>query len=381
MEGYEIIAYLVFLFLASLHCFFYAVETPVVFNKKEKRIITMKRPYVQAKGINRVQELKEELQKHLSLFQQYEGIAGIMLDGGMSREFADALSEIDVVLFLHREQFEQYHNKLTPTALGIAMIDHYLYDIKLYCYEEEMEYSYGQVELWDMSYAQILYDPKGELQHLFDVKLKETVEPDSAGGYLFDAWWHYRLAGDIWIAREDCVQGHLVLNSAIAPLLSALYVINGEYIPHEKWLVHMSRSLAWLPENYEQQLEQLFCVKDFSLESLKARQAVFQQLWIRLDEKLCAMTDCPAGLNLMHKGSYQSLYELYEKGKISLTDWSKCHSIEELNHDPLHKLAKLEYDSIVFRYDVLQTLTEQDMYSWFYRMVKVLGNSSCRPEL
>ena len=62
----------------------------------------MKRPYVQAKGMNRVQELKEELRKHLPLFQQYEGLAGIMLDGGMSREFADSLSEIDVVLFLHR---------------------------------------------------------------------------------------------------------------------------------------------------------------------------------------------------------------------------------------------------------------------------------------
>ena len=333
----------------------------------------MKRPYVQAKGMNRVQELKEELRKHLPLFQQYEGLAGIMLDGGMSREFADSLSEIDVVLFLHRKQFDQYHNQLTPTALGITMMDHYLYDIKLCCYEEEMERPYGQVELWDLSYAQILYDPKGELQHLFDMKLIETVEPDSASGYLFDAWWLYRLAGDIWIAREDCVQGHFVLNSAIKPLLSALYVINGEYIPHEKWLVHMSRSLMWLPENYEQQLEHLFCVKDFSLESLKERQAVFQQIWTKLDEKLCSMSDCPAGLNLMHKGSYQALYELYEKGEISVADWTKCHSIEELNYDPLHKLAKLERDSIVFQYDRLQILTERDMYSWFYQIVKTLG--------
>lgn len=335
----------------------------------------MKRPYVQAKGINRVQEFKEELQKHLPLFQQYEGIAGIMLDGGMSRGFADALSEIDVVLFLHKEQFIQYRNQLTPTALGITMIDHYLYDIKLCCYEEEMERSYGQLELWDLSYAQILYDPKEELQHLFDVKLQATVEADSAGGYLFDAWWHYRLAGDIWIAREDCVQGHFVLNSAITPLLSALYIINGEYIPHEKWLVHMSRSLTWLPENYEEQLEQLFCIKDFSIESLRIRQNSFHQLWTRLDEKLCAMTDCPTGLNLMHKESYKPLYELYEKGKISLADWTKRHSIEELNYDPLHKLAKLEHDSIVFQYECLQTLTEQDLYSWFYQIVNVMSGN------
>lgn len=332
----------------------------------------MKRPCVQAKGINRIKELKEELQNHLPLFQQFEGLAGIMLDGGLSREFADSLSEIDVVIFLHQVEFDQYHNKLTPTALGITMMDNYLYDIKLCCYEEEVERPYGQIELWDMSYAQILYDPKGELQRLFDMKLKETVEPDSACGYMFDAWWLYRLAGDIWIAREDCAQGHLVLNSAIKPLLSALYVINGEYIPHEKWLVHMSRSLTWQPDNYEQQLEHLFCVKNFSLESLKERQAVFHQIWTTLDEKLCSMSDCPAGLNLMHKYSYQAIYDLYKKGEISVAEWTKCHSIEELNYDPLHKLTKLENDSIVFQYNRLHTLTEQDMYSWFYQIVTAL---------
>lgn len=111
------------------------------------------------------------------------------------------------------------------------------------------------------------------------------------------------------------------------------------------------------------------------MESLKIRQNSFHQLWTRLDEKLCTMTDCPAGLNLMHKGSYKSLYELYEKGKISLEDWTKCHSIEELNYDPLHKLAKLENESIVFQYECLQTLTEQDLYSWFYQIVKAMSGS------
>lgn len=132
----------------------------------------------------------DELQKQLPLLRQYEGIARIILDGGMSRGFADDLSEIDVVVFLHREQFDDYHNKLTPTALGITMINHYLYDIKLCCYEEELERTYGQIELWDLSYAEILYDPQRKLQHLFDVKLKETVTPDDAGGYLFQAWWY-----------------------------------------------------------------------------------------------------------------------------------------------------------------------------------------------
>ncbi|MDO5291986.1 MAG: hypothetical protein Q4F05_04465 [bacterium] len=336
----------------------------------------MKRPYVQAKGINRSMELKKELNNHLQLFLQFKDIAGIMLNGGISRGFADSLSEIDVVIFLHKEQFYTYKNEITPTALGITKIDHYLYDIKLCCYEEEMERTYEQLELWDLSYAQIIYDPNEELKQLFEEKLKTTVEYTSAGGYLFDAWWHYRLAGDIWITRMDTAQGHFILNAAIAPLLSALFIINKVYIPHEKWLIHMSRSLAWRPNDYERQLEQLICIKDSSLQCLIDRQLVFHQLWTELDAKLCELTVCPAGINLMHLSSYQSLYSLYEQGEISRKDWSMHHSIDELNYDPLNKLIKLNGDTISFQYDLLNSLTEDDLYSWFYQIADALRQNT-----
>ncbi len=336
----------------------------------------MKRPYVQAKGTNLLNELMNELHNHLQLFLQFKDIAGIMLNGGMSRGFADSLSEIDVVIFLHQEQFNHYYNTITPTALGITMIDYYLYDIKLCCYEEERNRTYEQLELWDLSYAHILYDPKEELKQMFNEKLKTSIDYASACGYMFDAWWHYRLAVDIWIAREDTAQGNYILNAAITPLLSALYIINKEYIPHEKWLIHMSRSLAWLPQGYEQQLEELICIKDSSLPCLIERQSAFHQLWNELDTKLCELTTCPHGINLMHLSSYQTLCLLYEKGEISIEEWSLHHSISELNYDPLNKLVKLEGDIISFRYDRLNLLTESDMYSWFYQIVEALKQNT-----
>lgn len=336
----------------------------------------MKRPYVQAKGTNIKNELLQELTKHLPLFQQYEGIAGIMLNGGISRGFADALSEIDVVVFLHHEAYTRYQRTLTPSALGITMLDNYLYDIKLCCYEDEMNRQYAQLELWDLSYAQILYDPSNELQQLFKVKLKETVDYSSAGGYLFDAWWHYRLAGDIWIAREDTAQGHYVLNAAITPLLSALFVINQEYIPHEKWIIHMSRTLPWLPACYDEHLEKILCVKDLSLDTLIHRQLAIQTLWEQLDKKLCELISCPAGINLMHLNSYRSLCELYERGMISVKDWNKNHSVGDLNYDPLNKLIKIDGDVIYFQYDSLNSITENEMYSWFYQIVEAFRNQN-----
>ena len=86
--------------------------------------------------------------------------------------------------------------------MGITVIDGYLYDIKLVNYEDELERSYDSTALWDLSYADILYDPEGKIAEFKSRKLACTVDIDSAGGLLWEAYWNYRLAGDIWIYRQ-----------------------------------------------------------------------------------------------------------------------------------------------------------------------------------
>ena len=46
------------------------------------------------------------------------------------------------------------------------MIDGYLYDIKLEDYEAALAREYPMVALWDLSYAQIVYDPQEKLAAL-----------------------------------------------------------------------------------------------------------------------------------------------------------------------------------------------------------------------
>ena len=87
--------------------------------------------------------------------------------------------------------------------MGITVIDGYLYDIKLVNYEDELERSYDSTALWDLSYADILYDPEGKIAEFKSRKLTCTVDIDSDGGLLWEAYWNYRLAGDIWIYRQD----------------------------------------------------------------------------------------------------------------------------------------------------------------------------------
>ncbi len=116
------------------------------------------------------------LNKNISKIKEFNNIAGIMLDGGMSRGYADYLSEIDVVIFLHDNAFKGYNRKKTPNSLGITMLDDYLYDVKTINYEEELQRDYDSTALWDLSYAKIIYDNNGELKTLFDKKLEKKSE-------------------------------------------------------------------------------------------------------------------------------------------------------------------------------------------------------------
>ncbi len=328
------------------------------------------RPIVNITKDNCLEELLDALYKNLHRFKEFDGIAGIMLDGGLSRGYGDRLSEIDVVIFLHDEAYRSYQEKKTPVSLGITMLDGYLYDVKLLNYEEELQREYDSVSLWDLSYAKIVYDEKGELKALFDQKLATKVVESKGEGLMFEAWWSYKLAGDIWIYREDPVQGHYCLNNAIKPLISCLYIANREYIPHEKWLLHMSHSLPWKPENYESRLAAILSTGDMSMESLRTRQKSIEQLWLEIDSYLCEKVGFKEGLNLMHKGVYTTLNKAVEKGDIPIEEWKQFSSLSALNYEPLHTVAKLTNTHVVIDKEKLETIEEREMYEWFLDIVK-----------
>jgi hypothetical protein len=330
------------------------------------------RPYVTVKENNILDELLGALEQSLYRFKEYRDLAGIMLDGGLSRGYGDRLSEIDVVLFLHETGCAYYKEHQTPTALGITKIDGYLFDVKLLNYEEELEKKYDDVGLWDLSYAKILYDPKGALQKLFDDKLQKKVLPEHAGGNMFNAWWYFRLAGDIWINRGDSCQGHMMLNEAVKKLVSALFQLNGEYIPHEKWLLHMSRTLEWKPEEWDYKLQQMMSTGDMSLADLQARQKCIEEVYNEIDAHLCELLGNHSGLGTMYQYFYDLLPKLMQKDSYSIEEWNEVSDIESLQGEPLHSLFHVEGDRVIFDRQKFMTLDESQMYEWFLTVVKAV---------
>ena len=162
---------------------------------------------------------------------------------------------------------------------------------------EEEKREIDSIGLWDLSYAKILYDPKGKMEGFIESKLSKNIDIISARQHMWSAYWSFKLAGDIWIYRQDTVQGHLILNNAIIPMLSALFIANKEHIPHEKWIVHMSRSLNWLPEDWDNLIMRAMSTNDCSINSLIERQEAISKIWHDISDKLCEIAEFNVGLN------------------------------------------------------------------------------------
>lgn len=329
--------------------------------------MNMSRPYVKLDSENIVEKLLSELKKNMSRILSFDEIIGVMLDGGLSRGYGDHLSEIDVVIYLNKEQFLNYKKNKTPVPLGITKIDGYLYDIKIENYEDVLKRDFDMVALWDMSYGKVIYDPNNKLTELIKEKLSKPINRSQAEGLMFNAWWSYRLAGDIWINRNDITQGHFVLNNAIKPLISALFIANDEYIPHDKWIIHMSRTLDWKPGNWDDILVNIFSTGNFDLQSLISRQEIIHKLWTIIDIKLKEKIDL--SVHYMQKYFFDTLELLIEKEKITIEEWEKISGFDILNTQPFHDIIYIKDETIYVDKNKIVSLGPEDMYEWFYEVL------------
>jgi len=330
----------------------------------------MSRPYVTIKNNNIINELLNSLNNEIEEFKKLQDVVGIILDGGLSRGYGDRLSEIDVVIYLSKQSYQYYQKNLTPISLGITMINNYLYDIKILDYEEELSKSWDSVALWDISYAKILYDPENKVKEMIDLKLKRKPKISSASSFMFDSWWNFKLATDIWINRADPLQGHYILNNAIKPLISALFIANNEYIPHDKWIIHMSKTLEYLPDNYEETLNLILC-SNISLEGLIERQKHINALWNQIDQYLKANDSFNVELNYSQKWFYDLLLNLVDNG-YTLEEWEKVASFSTLNNPPFYQIIKIENNIIQVDKEKLLNIQPKDMYSWFYEILDII---------
>lgn len=327
------------------------------------------RPFTKIKKQNLSLEYRKHFLKQVAILKENTDILAISLNGGVSRGYADHLSEIDLTIYLEEDKYIKWSNSTTPISKGITYIDGLLYDIKVENFSEFELKKFDETELWDMSYAEILYDPKEKLQKIFTKYIGSSTDYSRIERTLFNCWWHYKLAGDIWIYREDYIQGHMMFNKAVEEIVKCIFILNREYIPHEKWLIHMSRTLNWLPKDWDKKLEKAMSTGNIDKQSLIYRQAIIDELWNNINkvakEKYCI--DLP--VFVMQKYFYDILIKLTSQNEFTFDEWKKIAEIDLLNSEPFHSFTKIIDDKIYADYNKILTLEEKDIYSWHYEVL------------
>ncbi len=336
----------------------------------------MNRPYVNLNSKNTIDDLLASLDIEVEKLKSIDGIVGITLNGGLSRGYADHLSEIDIVVYVEKTHFANWQETKTPFPLGIVMLSGYLYDIKAVDFDSEEKRTWDNVSLWDLSYSKILFDPEKKIEKLMRDKLSCTPKTKEAEGLLFSSWWYYKLAGDIWIHRGDALQGHYMLNKAVVPLIEALFIANGEYIPHEKWIIHMSRSLKWKPDNWEDRLAKALGTGDISIQSLINRQAAIENIWTELDKYLVSKVYSGFELYFCQRSSYSLLKFLVDKGTVTFKEWEALSDIMALNYEPFYSIVTIVNEIIVLDKEKLLSINPEDMYYLMYNVINYVRNET-----
>ncbi|MBX3001132.1 MAG: hypothetical protein KF893_21595, partial [Caldilineaceae bacterium] len=153
----------------------------------------MTRPYVQIKAENQIETLRVHLAEHLPRFVDHDGVVGVTLNGGLSRGYADHLSEVDISLYLTSAAYNAWRHQGSPLTEGVSVVDGQLYDVKFADIAAEERRDWEAVALWDASYAQILYDPEGRIERMLAEKLAAPPDPVAAGGLMMACWWYFEL--------------------------------------------------------------------------------------------------------------------------------------------------------------------------------------------
>ncbi len=297
---------------------------------------------------------------------------GLTLNGGLSRGYGDHLSEIDVTFYLTPEAFESWRSSKAPGAVGITVLNGQLYDIKYVSYVAERERTWDGVSLWDASYAEVLYDPEDIIHDLLAGKLAGAPDLAIAEGLLMRCWWYFELAGEIWIHRGDVLQGHHMFNQAVIALVEALFVANGEYIPHEKWLLHLSRSLEWRPAEWESRLRAAMSTGDFTVDSLRTRQRTIRALWEEVDSHIIERYHPGLPVHLMQKSTYEQLKLLSDAGSLTVAEWAERTGADFPNADPFYPVVRVDEGRIILDREAMARIGPDEMYPWHYAVLQAV---------
>ncbi|MBO3754064.1 MAG: nucleotidyltransferase domain-containing protein [Candidatus Brockarchaeota archaeon] len=203
------------------------------------------------------------------------GVVGIVFLGGVARGYFNRFSDVDIIVFKRRK-----------ARLGMKREDEVEYkgfviDYEIVDYEDKLESEWDMEARWAFSTARIFYDPEGKIGKLIARKvcLKEREKKWMIIEGLTQSEWYCNTVSESWVHRGDMVSAHRSINLALEYLFKALFGLNNQLLPSEKWLAYQAQQLSWLPEGFNKMLREITLVREVSIRELRRRRSALNNLW------------------------------------------------------------------------------------------------------
>jgi predicted nucleotidyltransferase len=123
------------------------------------------------KGENQIEKFRKIAGMLVSQISSFDGVAGVILEGGLTRGFADKYSDVDITVFLSEktESLRKRIQKMGADEQERSSVD---VDLSVHSLKEFKKRRWSEIDRWDYSHAEIVYDPRGEVRKVFNQKLR-----------------------------------------------------------------------------------------------------------------------------------------------------------------------------------------------------------------
>jgi predicted nucleotidyltransferase len=246
------------------------------------------------KGENQIGKFRKVAERIISKIKACEGVVGIVFIGGLVRGFADKYSDLDITVFLSRED-KDLRKQIYDVGFYESKRSGIELDMEIHFIEDFRRWRLNEADIWEFSKAKIVFDPEGKVERMFSQKfrisknfwIKRIVV---CGEYL--KWYccppkeGMGSIAECWIERGDLVSAHYCLNYATELLIRIVYALNMELLPAPKWMLFHSYELKWLPKGYKKLIKEALKIKEISIKDFERRLSAIKAMWHEILPKI-----------------------------------------------------------------------------------------------
>jgi len=299
------------------------------------------RPYGKISSKGKYDEILDKAKKIANELAREGGVIGITLSGGLSRGYADELSEIDLNVYLENEVYNDWITGMGPIPHNDALWKGNYVDVEFFSFENEIKENWDLTKKWDASYNIILFDPDKKIKALFYEKDVFTSQEEYQ--CILQNFEKCMYIGNLvilqWIKRGDPLAANQLISSAISSLISLAFLANNEYPPYEKWALNYSYSLKWLPKDWKKRISEIILTKQISVEEVERRRELFIKLYKDCWEKIVGKES--RDLEFIDIITLQELQFIVDNSPVSIEKFAHSFDIKDLSYEPIYKFSNI----------------------------------------